>query len=136
VLLSECFQRERERERNINKTLIQLSYDTYVQKFFKWEGNMFGILMLTFLELFQISLLSLRPSKSEKSLHQKLSDESSNGDSASVSAAETSLINVENIVVTSGTVEASTNLSGSANLDITEHTIETADDALETAVPQ
>jgi hypothetical protein len=81
---------------------------------------------------FQISLLSLRPSKS---LHQKLSDESSSGDSTSLSAAETSLINVEHIVVTSGTAEASTDLSGAANLDNIEHTIETADEASETTIP-
>jgi hypothetical protein len=104
----------------------------------KWEGYVFGAnCMLThaFLELLQISLLSLRPSKSDKSLHQKLSDESSNGDSASVSAVETSLIDVENTVVTSGTVEASADLSGAAGLDSIEHTTETADDVIETTLP-
>jgi hypothetical protein len=106
----------------------------------EWEGNMLGVnctLTHTFLELFQISLLSLRPSKSDRSLHQKLSDESSNGDSTSVSAGETSLIDVENTVVTSGTVEASTDLSGAASLDSIsiEHTTETADDVVETTLP-
>lgn len=89
----------------------------------------------TFLQLFQISLLSLRPSKSDKSLHQKLSDESSGGDSTSVSAAETSLMSVENAVVTSGTVEASTDLSGAASLHNIEHTTETAEDVVETTLP-
>ncbi|PNF22427.1 hypothetical protein B7P43_G16395, partial [Cryptotermes secundus] len=79
----------------------------------------------------KISLLSLRPSKSEKSLHQKLSDESSSADSTSVSAAETSLMSVENTVVISGTAEASTDLSGAASLDTLEHTTETADDVVE-----
>lgn len=103
----------------------------------KWAGNMFEtnyILTHTFLQLFQISLLSLRPSKSEKSLHQKLSDESSSADSTSVSAAETSLMSVENTVVTSGTAEASTDLSGAASLDNLEHTTETADDVVETTL--
>jgi hypothetical protein len=68
-------------------------------------------------------------------LHQKLSDESSSGDSTSLSAAETSLKSVEHIVVTSGIVEASTDLSGAANLDSIEHTIDTADEALETTLP-
>jgi hypothetical protein len=42
---------------------------------------------------------------------------------------------VEHIVVTSGAVEASADLSGAANLDNIEHAIETADEALETTLP-
>jgi hypothetical protein len=127
----------RERGRNINNTDIFMLSD-FCSEVSKWEGNMFGTnrtLTCTFLQLFQISLLSLRPSKSDKSLHQKLSDESSNGDSTSVSAAETSLMGVENIVITTGTVETSADLSGAASLDNIEHTTETADDAIEATLP-
>jgi hypothetical protein len=42
---------------------------------------------------------------------------------------------VENTVVTSGTVETSTDLSGAASLDHIEHTTETADDDVQTTLP-
>jgi len=84
---------------------------------------------------FQISLLSLRPSKSDKSLHQKLSNTSSNTDSASVSATETSLMSMENTVVTPGTAETSSGLSGFARPDNIEHITETLEETVEAASP-
>jgi hypothetical protein len=44
-------------------------------------------------------------------------------------------MSVENAVVTSGTVEASTDLSGAASLHNIEHTTETAEDVVETTLP-
>jgi hypothetical protein len=91
--------------------------------------------MFTFVATFQISLLSLRPSKSDKSLHQTLSNNSSNTDSASVSATETSVMNVENTVVTSGTVETYNGLSGFVRPDNVEHITETVEETVEAASP-
>jgi len=84
-------------------------------------------------EQMKISLLSLRPSKSDKSLHQKLSNKSSNTDSASVSAL--SVTSVENTVVTSGTAETSDGLSGFARSDNIEHITETVEEVVEAASP-
>lgn len=66
-------------------------------------------------------------------MHQKLSNESSNTDSASVSA--TSVTSVENTVVTSGTAETSNGLSGFARPDNVEHKTETVEETVEAASP-
>lgn len=86
-------------------------------------------------EQMKISLLSLRPSKSEKSLHQTLSNESSNIDSASISATETSVMSLENTVVTSGTAETSNGLSGFARPDNVERITKTVEETMEVASP-
>jgi len=65
-------------------------------------------------------------------LHWKLSDKSADIDSTSLSATETSVMCVENIVITSGTVEASSNFPGAAS---PECTVETAEEALVTSPP-
>lgn len=86
-------------------------------------------------EQMKISLLSLRPSKSDKSLHQKLSKKSSNTDSALVSATETPVMSMENTVVPSDTAEASNGSSGGARIDNIEHITETVDETMEAASP-
>jgi len=68
-------------------------------------------------------------------LHQKLSNESSNIDSASVPATETSVTSLENTVVTSGTAETSNGLSGFAGPDNVEHITKTVEETVEAASP-
>jgi hypothetical protein len=67
-------------------------------------------------------------------LHLKLYEEFFDTDSSS-STTDTSVMCVENIVVTSETVEANSDLSPTVNNCNNECTIKTADEALETESP-
>ncbi|XP_069674733.1 transmembrane and coiled-coil domain-containing protein 4-like isoform X1 [Periplaneta americana] len=82
----------------------------------------------------KISLLSLRPSKSDKSLHQKLSgDESSNTDSTSTteSATEVSGMQSEEVEILSGTIETNRDSHGATGSDNIDYDIERADEVTE-----
>ena len=68
-------------------------------------------------------------------MHQKLSNKSSNTDSALVSATETSVMSLENTVVTSGTNETSNGLSGFVRPDNVEHITKTVEETVEAASP-